>query len=131
MEKKCAFTMFLSRGVVVADEETTAEELSQLMDKHNIGAVIILRGEKLVGIVSERDIVRRIVSKGLSAKKVKAKDFMTKDVVVAEYQDGLDKIYHILSTSKFRHLPIVDKGKVVGIASQRDILYGLKPRLLK
>ena len=78
MKKVRAFKMMLSRGVVVSNEEASAVELARLMDKHNIGAVVILRGEKLVGLVSERDIVRRVNAKGLAITKTKAKDFMSK-----------------------------------------------------
>ena len=125
MEKIRAFRMVLSRGVVVAGENATAKEIAQLMKRHDIGAVVILRKEKLVGIVSERDIVRRVVADDVSAKTEKAKSFMTKDVVTAEFREGLKEIYQQLCNSKFRHLPIMDRGRLVGIASQRDVLYGL------
>ncbi|MDD4294896.1 MAG: CBS domain-containing protein [Candidatus Omnitrophica bacterium] len=125
MKKIRAFKMMLSRGVVVSDEEATGTDLARLMDQHNIGAVVILKGDKVIGLVSERDIVRRINAKGLSPDNIKAKDFMTKKVVTAEFKDGLDKIYKKLCSVDFRHLPIVDKGRLVGIASQRDVLYSL------
>lgn len=131
MEKRRAFSMALSRGVIVARETDTAMDIAKLMDKYNIGAVPIMKGEKLVGIVSERDIVRRVVSKHLSPKKTKAKDFMTKDVKTVEFRSGLKKIYETLSKVKFRHLPIMDRGKLVGIASQRDVLYSLVPKKKK
>ncbi|MGE5197506.1 MAG: CBS domain-containing protein [Deltaproteobacteria bacterium] len=126
MEKKTrAFYMILSKGVIVSDENATAIDIARLMQEHNVGAVIIMQGEKLVGIVSERDIARRVIAKDLPAKTTKAKDFMTTEVVTAEFKEGLDKIYDILSHSQFRHLPIMDNDKLVGIASQRDVLFGL------
>lgn len=131
MRKQRAFSMIISRGVVIAEEEFSAMEIARLMEENNIGAVVILRGEKLVGIVSERDITRRVVAKGLNPERTKAKNFMTTNVVTAEFKDGLDKIYQYLCQIKFRHLPIMDKGKLVGIASQRDVLYGLLPKGLK
>ena len=123
MKEQRAFSVGLRRGVVTANENATARYVAQLMDKHNIGAVVIMRGEKLVGIVSERDIARRIVASGLSPAKAKVKNFMTKNVVTADFKEGLDKIYEILCHAKFRHLPIVNGGKLVGIVSQRDVLY--------
>lgn len=128
MKKQRAFSMIISRGVVVANEEATAIDVARLMEENNIGAVVILKGEKLTGIVSERDITRRVVAKGLDSEKTKVRDFMTTNVVTAEFKDGLDKIYQYLCQIKFRHLPIMDKGKLVGIASQRDVLYGLMPK---
>ncbi len=128
MKKHRAFSMNISRGVVVASKDTQVKEIANLMDQNNIGAVVIMAGEKVSGIVSERDIVRRVVSKGLSPVKTKAKDCMTKKVVTIEFREGIDKIYRTLCEVHFRHLPIMDKGKLVGIASQRDVLYSLMPR---
>ena len=126
MENKFrGFYMILSRGVIVADEDTSALDIARLMQEHNIGAVIIMRGEQVVGIVSERDIARRVTANELPSKTTKAKDFMTRQVVTAEFKDGLDKIYEILCNLKFRHLPIMDNGKLVGIASQRDVIDSL------
>lgn len=125
MQKMRAFSMMLSRGVILADENSTAVEIAQLMDRHNIGAVVIMKDDELIGIVSERDIVRRVIARDLPPKTTKAKVFMTTKVVTAEFRAGLDKIYQTLCHSEFRHLPIMDSGKLVGIASQRDVLYGL------
>lgn len=127
MKKQRAFSMSLTRGVIIAHENSTAKRVAELMTKHNIGAVVIMKGEKLVGIVSERDITRRVVAAGLPGI-TRAKRFMTKDVVTADFKQGLDKIYQILCHAKFRHLPIVDGKKLVGIASQRDVLYGVTPK---
>ena len=120
MEKK-RFNLILTKEIITADENTTVPDMVSLMVKFNIGAVVIMRGEKLVGIVSERDIVRRVVGKHLSLKTTKAKDFMTKKVVTAELSEGFANIRQKLFNLKFRHLPIINKGKLVGIASQRDI----------
>lgn len=124
MKKQRAFSMSLTRGVIITYENTTAKSVAELMTKHNIGAVVIMKEGRVVGIVSERDIVRRVVAKGLPLT-TKAKRFMTKEVVTADFRDGLDKIYQILCQAKFRHLPIMDGQKLVGIASQRDVLYGV------
>ena len=123
MKDQKTFSVGLRRGVVTAGESATAKHVARLMNEHNIGAVVIMRGEKLVGIISERDIARRIVARGLSPEKTKVKAFMTKDVMTANFREGFDKIYEILSHAKFRHLPIMNKGKLVGIVSQRDMLY--------
>ena len=124
MKKQGTFSMSLTRGVVVAGPEATAMEIAGLMKESDIGAVVIMEGDRIAGIVSERDIVRRIVADGKDASCAKASEFMTANVMTADYKDGLKKIYEILCSVKFRHLPIVDNGKLVGIASQRDLLYG-------
>lgn len=128
MDKQRAFTMMLSRGVIVTKGDDTATYASQLMSQHDIGAVVVLDGDKIIGIVSERDIVRRVVALGLAPETTQVKDFMTKDVTTANFDDGLDSIYQTLCKVRFRHMPILQGGKLVGIASQRDVLYGLVPK---
>lgn len=75
MKKQRAFSMMLSRGVVMASENTTAEEISQMMEEHNIGAVVITKADKLTGIVSERDITRRVVAKRVTSQHNKKQEF--------------------------------------------------------
>lgn len=128
MELQRAFAMKISRGLIVATEEDTAFSISCLMKEHDIGAVIIVKDEKMVGIISERDIVRRITSEEKDPRKTLAKDFMTRNVITGNLRDGLDKIYEILCTAPFRHLPVMDGDKLVGIVSKRDILYSVKPK---
>lgn len=120
------FSMIISRGVIVAEENETALYAAGLMKENNIGAIVILKRDKVIGIVSERDIVQRVVANGMSPEKTKIKEFMTKNVVTANLEDGLEQAYQLLCRSKFRHLPILQHGQLIGIASQRDVLYGLK-----
>jgi len=128
MELERAFAMKISRGLIVAAEEDTAFDISRLMKKHNIGAVIIVRGEDLVGIISERDVVRRVVTEKLDPLTVRAKDIMTRDVATGNLNDGLDRIYELLCSAPFRHLPIMEGNKLVGIVSKRDVLYSVRPK---
>ncbi|MEI8096974.1 MAG: CBS domain-containing protein [Candidatus Moraniibacteriota bacterium] len=114
--------MAFTRDVIVAQEDSTAVEIARLMVENDIGSVVIMRGEVLAGIVSERDLARRVLAKDLPGS-TKASCYMTKDLVTTELKEGIDKIYQILCSSHFRHLPILENGKLVGIASQRDVLY--------
>ena len=128
MKKLRAFSMVLSRGVVIISEDVSVANIARIMASNNVGAVPVMKGEKLIGIVSERDIVRRVISRNLSPAKVKAKDCMTKKVITVNFKSGLNNIYKTLAKIEFRHLPIMEKGKLVGMASQRDILFSLLPK---
>ncbi|MFA5060572.1 MAG: CBS domain-containing protein [Candidatus Omnitrophota bacterium] len=128
MLKETGFAITISSGVVVAEETDTALSVANLMRDHNIGAVVILKNEKIVGIVSERDIVRKVVCKQLSAKTIKIKQIMTSEVVTADIKDGLNKIHEIMCQSPFRHLPIVKSGKLIGIVSSRNLISSLAPK---
>lgn len=101
-------------------------QISKTMSEEDIGAVVVLRGKRIVGIVSERDIVRRMIAEGLRVSGTKARHIMTRRVITAQFRDGLNKIHEMMCKVPFRHLPIIDGDKLVGIVSNRDILYSLK-----
>ena len=125
---KTAFAIKITKGVVTVNENDTAFEISQLMDDEDIGAVVVMRKGKIVGMVSERDVVRRVVAKRKSPADTRVKEFMTKDVITAQYSDGLEKIHQMMCRLPFRHLPILDGKKLIGIVSNRDILYSLRTK---
>lgn len=128
MFKQTGFAISISSGVIVGSESDTVLFLADLMKKHNIGAIVILKNEKISGIVSERDIVRKVICEKKSPQKTKAKDIMTKNVVTADIRDGLNKIHEIMSSATFRHLPIVKEGKLIGIVSSRNLIGSLSPK---
>ena len=128
MLKETGFAISISSGVIVAAENDTVFSAAELLKKHNIGALVVLRGEKIVGIISERDIVRRVVCENRSAHKTKVKEIMTKEVVTADIKDGLSRIHEIMCTATFRHLPIVRDGKLIGIVSSRNLISSLTPK---
>lgn len=115
----------ITKNVVTASEYATAGEIARLIRDNDIGVVVIVREEKVVGIVSERDLVRRVVANNLPIEEVKAKDFMTKEVISVQLKEGLNKLYQKLCEVQFRHLLVLDKDKLIGITSRRDLLDGL------
>lgn len=118
----------LNRKLITAGENDTAADIALLMKKHSVGAIPIMQEEKLVGIVSERDITARIVAEGLSAETTLARDFMTTDLTVHSFDENNLDFFHTLGSSPNRHLPILEKGKIVGMVSDRDIVSGLKKK---
>ena len=118
----------ITREVITADEGKSAVEIAKLMKIHDIGVIIIMKNNNVAGIISERDITRRVVAENLNPESVTAKDIMTKNVVSVELKEGLNKLYKTLCEIKFRHLVIMDQGKLIGITSRRDLLDGLSKR---
>ncbi|MBF0215364.1 MAG: CBS domain-containing protein [Candidatus Omnitrophica bacterium] len=112
----------ITGDVVTADEKSSAADICRLMGQHDIGVVVIMKDSLVVGIVSERDIARRVCANNLSAENTMADSFMTREVVSVEIKDGLNNIYKTLCEMKFRHLVIMDRNKLVGITSRRDLL---------
>lgn len=95
---------------------------AQRMTEWNIGAVAVLENDRLAGVFSERDLMSRVVAKGLDPDSTAVSTVMTRDLVVAspedDYDDALQKMHDVGS----RHLPVVEHGKLVGMISLRDLL---------
>lgn len=115
----------ITKDVVSASEEATAFDIACLLKEHNIGSVVVMRGEELIGIVTERDLCTRVIASRLPPETTKVKDIMTREVVKVDFKEGLNKIYQTLCEIKFRHLVIMDGPKLVGITSRRDLLDAL------
>ena len=104
--------------------DSTVSEIADLMDLEDIGAVPILdESYFLLGIVSERDIVRKIVKKGRDSDLVTAKDIMTKKIITVKKTTSLIEANKLMKDNNIRHLPIIDESKkLVNFISHRDII---------
>ncbi|MBI5403053.1 MAG: CBS domain-containing protein [Ignavibacteriae bacterium] len=103
-------------------------DVAKYMDLHNIGAVPVLDNEnKLKGIFSERDLVRRCISKELDLKTTKIDDVMTSQVYVIDISDTPEYCMQIMKQQKIRHMPVIEEHKLIGLVSMRDLLlYDMK-----
>ncbi len=104
--------------------DTTVSEIADIMDIEDIGAVpIIDENYHLLGLVSERDIVRKLVKTGRDSDLVTAKDIMTKDVIMVNKQTSTIEALKLMKDSNIRHLPVVDENKkIINFISLRDIM---------
>lgn len=108
----------------------TAFDAATLMAKDNIGAVVILDdGGKLAGIITERDMTRRVVGKGLDPKKTKLKDVMTANPDTLSPDDSASDALELMQARHYRHLPVTEDGKCVGMVSVRDLYQAVKSAL--
>ena len=94
----------------------------ELMTRENIGAVMIMEGDKLVGIFSERDYARKGIIKGRKAKSTPVTDVMTANVFTVTPEMSLEHCMQLFSDKHIRHLPVVSDDKVVGMLSIGDIV---------
>jgi CBS domain-containing protein len=94
----------------------------RLMAEHGIGAVLVMDGRRLVGILSERDYARKVVLHGRSSADTPVRDIMSVDVVTATLLDTSDKCMQWMTDRRIRHLPVVDGEDVVGIVSIGDLV---------
>jgi CBS domain-containing protein len=94
----------------------------RLMAEHGIGAVLVMEGRRLVGILSERDYARKVVLHGRSSADTPVRDIMSVDVVTATMLDSSDKCMQSMTDRRVRHLPVMDGEDVVGIVSIGDLV---------
>ncbi len=94
----------------------------EMLAECNVGALMVLQADKLVGIFSERDYTRKIALAGLSSKDTKVREIMTSQVLTVTPKTSTDDCMALMSQKKIRHLPVVDGSKVVGMVSIRDLM---------
>ena len=110
-------------NVITADPDSPLGSISKTLADNRIGAIVVLDGgEKVCGIVSERDIVRQIASGGASALDQPVSTCMTRKVISCDGQSTIDEVMGIMTRHKFRHIPVIEGGKLVGIISIGDVV---------
>ncbi|MCW4023919.1 MAG: CBS domain-containing protein [Candidatus Bathyarchaeota archaeon] len=111
----------MTKDVVKISPDKTVLEAAEIMDSKTLGCLIITQNDEPVGIVTERDIVRRIVAKKLPYT-VQVSEIMSKNLVVAEQDSSLKEAARLMSSHKIRRLPVVKEGKLVGIVVASDFV---------
>jgi CBS domain-containing protein len=113
-----------SKGKVIYSvhpDDTVFNALKTMVDK-SIGAVVVMEGETLVGILSERDYARKVVVLGKNSRDTPVRDIMTAKVMTVSSNSTIEHCMEIMSVKHIRHLPVVDDGKVVAMVSVGDIV---------
>jgi len=110
------------RKFVTASPGTTVRAASELMARKQIGAVLVVEDERLLGIFSERDAVFRVIARGLDPAVTQLAQVMTPDPKTIKPNNTFGYAMTLMHENGFRHLPVVDNGKPVGIVSARSAL---------
>jgi CBS domain-containing protein len=103
-------------------QDNTVFEALQLMAEKNIGAVLVLEDDELIGIFSERDYARKVILLGRASKDTLIKDVMTSRVITVETDQKIEECMQIMSDKHIRHLPVNRDGRLIGIISINDIV---------
>lgn len=109
------------KEVMTIDENSTVKEAAEVMNKFEIGCLIAVRKGKAMGIITERDLLERIVAKAKDANKTKVKDVMSSPLIVVEPDMGLEEAVKLMFQMKIKKLPVVDGKRLVGLVTLTDI----------
>lgn len=101
---------------------TSVAQIAQQLSVRRIGSVLVLDDEQIVGIVSERDLVQALASHGAAALELEARNVMTRDVVTCDPDESIDHITEMMTRGRFRHLPVVRHGELLGLVSIGDVV---------
>ncbi len=108
--------------VVSISPEATVYEALELMADKDVGAVLVMDGDKLLGIFSERDYARKCILRNRRSKETKVKELMTSNVFTISPSASINEAMELMTKHHIRHLPVVENGKVVGVISIGDVV---------
>lgn len=112
----------MKKEVLSIDETAPVLDAVKLMDRHNVGAMVVMSAIKdALGIFTERDLLRRVVAVGKPPQSTRITEVMTPGFVCAQATDNALELLKVMVENNFRHLPVMDGRKLVGIVSTRDL----------
>ena len=110
------------KKILTAPPETTVGKAAELMATRNVGAVMVVEHERLVGIFTERDVVFRVIARGRDAQTTRLAEVMTTAPLTVDPDKSYGHALLIMYENGFRHVPVIENGKPVGIVSSRNAL---------
>ena len=105
--------------------DTSVYEALQQMSEKNVGALLVLEDEEIVGLISERDYARKTILKGRFSKETAVKEIMTTEVITVGPGEDLEKCMEMFTHKHVRHLPVIEDEKLIGIVSIGDVVKGI------
>lgn len=110
------------RGIISIGPDASVLDAIKLMADKLVGSLLVMQGDELFGIVTERDYARKVIIKGRSSQSTKVNEIMTADVFSATSDKTVNECMMVMTERKIRHLPIIDDGAVTGIISIGDLV---------
>jgi CBS domain-containing protein len=112
-------------GIIAVSPASTVFEALQTLAEKNIGAVLVLDGARLVGILSERDYARQVILKGKASKDTPVREIMTTSVVCVHPEQTIEECMALMTDKRFRHLPVLADDRLLGVLSIGDVVKAL------
>ena len=111
----------MTKDVRVVRPDTPIREIVATMNKYDIGSIIVVQGDRPVGIITERDVLRRMVEPSLTPESLAARQVMTTPLVVVDENASIEEAAKLMAKKKVKKLPVMNKGNLVGIVTYTDI----------
>ena len=120
----------MNKDVATVDSGMNVQNVARKMVKSNIGALLVTNGTKLVGIVTERDIIAKVMAEGKDPQTVKVCEIMTEEVIMVGPNQDIEDAADVMTEKKIKKLPVVSGGQLVGIITATDIV-AAEPAMLE
>ncbi len=111
-----------SAGVLSVTRETLVFDALKLMAEKNVGALLVMNGDKLLGVLSERDYARKVILLGKSSHEITAGDIMSDEPITVTPKQTVEDCMELMSSRRIRHLPVIDNSRVIGVLSIGDLV---------
>jgi len=118
------------KDVITIDAEKTAKDAADMMNRYEIGCLLVVRRGKAIGILTERDLLKRVISEAKDPTTTKVKDIMSKPLIVVEAETDLEDAARVMFKMKIKKLPIIAHGKLSGLVTLTD-LARFQPQMIK
>lgn len=112
----------MTLGVLTLPPNTTVSRAAAYMAEHGVGSIIVTEGDKVVGVVTERDFLTRVLAKGLDPSKTTLEEIMSRDVITVKPYVDLVEALKLMKKHRVRRLPVVQNGRLVGLITERQIV---------
>ncbi len=113
---------YMISPILSIDKESTVQEAAQFMVSHNIGSVLIKEFENYVGIVTETDLTRKVLGKGLNPESTSIAEIMTSPILTMDRYLPVEEANRFMHKNKIRHLAVTEEDKIIGILSVKDLV---------
>ena len=120
----------MTKSVKTIEPDSTIQEAADTMSKSSVGSLIVVRKGELMGILTERDILTKVVAKSTAGSKVHVKDIMTKEVVMIEPDTDIEDAAEIMVKKQIKKLPVVHNNQLIGIVTSMDIV-SAQPKMIQ
>ena len=111
-----------SREIYSVTPDSCVDDAVKMMDEKNVGALLVMKGSKLVGMLSERDYARKVMLRGKKSSETKVSDIMSSKLTVTNPSEGVEECLRVMTDKRIRHLPVLEGQKVIGVISIGDLV---------